>query len=157
MNIFQNSFCAELKYVLLEDKLFHPECDSYMLSIHYCCSLTDARVCDKEDNHLQSWQGSLWKCVWISGRVLALLQNIDCTQLVADSGFTWECGQLYIYKMIFQIIAWNQNILHANDSVLVRTSLHTITTLVQWAGETIYYNVKKHEKNTYLSDHIFSQ
>ena len=49
VNIFRNSFCAELKYVLLEDKVFHPKCDSYLLSIHYCCSLTGARVCDKED------------------------------------------------------------------------------------------------------------
>ena len=47
VNILWNFFCTELKYVLLEGKLFHPRCYSYLLNIHYCYSLTGGRVCNK--------------------------------------------------------------------------------------------------------------
>ena len=65
--IFQNLFCTQLNYVLLEGKIFPPPYDTYPLNIYYCCPLTEAEYvtkdCASRRSPLQSGQTSLRKCV----------------------------------------------------------------------------------------------
>ena len=44
---FSEIHFVQLKYFWVESKLFHGRYDRYLLSIHYCSSLTGGRVCDK--------------------------------------------------------------------------------------------------------------
>ena len=140
MNIFRNYFYTDLKYVLLQGKRFHPRCDRYMLNINYCCPLTGGRVCHKEDTTICRVARAPCENVFQSQVVCWHCFNI----LTAHSSWHIQDSPANVtnytsirsFSSIFKITAWNKNFLDANHSVLVRTNLHTISTLLQWACET---------------------
>ena len=72
------SFCTLLKDIGLEPKLYPPRCHTYLLNIHYCCSLLEAesvtKDCASRWNRLQSGQSSLRKRVSIQQHIPPLPQ-----------------------------------------------------------------------------------
>ena len=117
-------FCKVLKYVVLEGKLCPPRCDRYLLSIHYCCSLTEVKSvtkdCASRQNCLQSGQASLRKYVLIQQHILPLpdmvckwfLRIFKC---VFDKHILIEVVIFFLFLLVFNniyIFSWYKSNVH---------------------------------------------